>query len=142
MIPFESSRMHTKSYSRSLAILSILISTTFCYGSLTKEQQLLLPQGLENYHLTRPEATVNGEKHSWPLISPTASVDFDLHGERLTLDLVRNDGLLDSTFHHAYQVNGQMKRRQGTAQPFCYYHGRIRQFGKELVRPTTCVLMQ
>ena len=134
MIIFESSRSHIRSYFQWLTVASILMSVTFCYGSLTKQQEQLLPKGLKNYYLTRPEATVNGKKHNWPLTSPTASVDFDLNGEKLTIDLVRNDGLLDYHFHHTYQVNGQMRRHEGTTQPFCYYHGQIRQFGKEMVR--------
>lgn len=121
-------------YFRLLAISIALVNFSFCYGSLTKQQKRLLPHGLQTYYLIRLQALVDGVQHNWPLVSPSASIQFDLNGEKITLDLERNDGLIDSTFHHAYQINGRMRRRKGTSQPFCYYHGRLRQVGKEMVR--------
>ncbi|EDV20168.1 uncharacterized protein TRIADDRAFT_64349 [Trichoplax adhaerens] len=131
MITLGSSKIKSKCYSLWLTFILSLISLSILTGAnLTKEQKQQLPHGLRSYHLFKPEVTINGGKYQWPIVSPNASVDINLNGEKLTLDLQRNDGLVDHHFHHTYQVTGQMRRQRGLTQPFCYYHGQIRQTAK------------
>ena len=126
--------MYINYYFRLLVVTVFISWFNRCHGSLSHQQKRLLPQGLENYHVTIPRATVNGIQQDWPLVSPTGSIKFDLNGEMITIDLKRNDGLIHHAFHHSYQTNGRMQRRQNDYQPFCYYHGRLRQSRMPTVR--------
>ena len=133
--------MLIKYYSRLIVIITV-IWFNICYGSLTKQHKHVLDQRLENYYLTVPQVRIDGVKHDWPIVSPTASIEFDLYGEKITIDLQRNDGLIDGAFHHSYQSNGQMQLRQGTYQPFCYYHGRLRQSRMPTVKGKVKLLLR
>ena len=95
-----------------------------------QQQQAVRSKGITQYYIFEPRIHQNGAGIGWPLTSQRSSIDIDFYGQKLTLDLQLNQGLIAHQFRHFYQQNGRQISTQGLIRPFCYYHGRIREHGK------------